>query len=45
MIGAFASTDLFLFYVFFEVMLIPMYFIIGTFGTSRASVRDARTRP
>ena len=37
LIGAFASTDLFLFYVFFEVMLIPMYFIIGSFGTSAAS--------
>ncbi len=37
LIGAFAATDLFLFYVFFEVMLIPMYFIIGTYGTSRAS--------
>jgi NADH-quinone oxidoreductase subunit M len=37
LIGAFASTDLFLFYVFFEVMLIPMYFIIGSYGTSAAS--------
>ncbi|MDX6222253.1 MAG: NADH-quinone oxidoreductase subunit, partial [Frankiales bacterium] len=37
LIGAFASTDLFLFYVFFEVMLIPMYFVIGSFGTSAAS--------
>ncbi len=32
MIGVFISTDLFLFYVFWEVMLIPMYFIIGVWG-------------
>ncbi|MEK6769271.1 MAG: proton-conducting transporter membrane subunit, partial [Gemmatimonadota bacterium] len=32
MIGVFVSTDLFLFYVFWEVMLIPMYFIIGVWG-------------
>ncbi|MBY8888554.1 NADH-quinone oxidoreductase subunit M [Streptomyces sp. PTM05] len=29
---AFESTDVFLFYVFFEAMLIPMYFLIGGFG-------------
>jgi NADH-quinone oxidoreductase subunit M len=32
MIGVFASTDLFLFYVFFEASLIPMYLIIGVWG-------------
>ena len=32
MIGVFAATDLFLFYVFFEASLIPMYFIIGIWG-------------
>ena len=32
MIGTFASLDLFLFYIFWEVMLIPMYFIIGIWG-------------
>ncbi|MEX2090444.1 MAG: NADH-quinone oxidoreductase subunit M, partial [Bacteroidota bacterium] len=32
MIGVFASVDLFLFYVFWEAMLIPMYFIIGIWG-------------
>ena len=32
MIGAFISIDLFLFYIFWEVMLIPMYFIIGIWG-------------
>jgi NADH-quinone oxidoreductase subunit M len=32
MLGVFVSLDLFLFYVFWEVMLIPMYFIIGMWG-------------
>jgi NADH-quinone oxidoreductase subunit M len=32
MIGVFAATDLFLFYVFFEAMLIPVYLLIGRFG-------------
>ncbi len=32
MIAVFAATDVFLFYVFFEAMLIPMYFLIGSFG-------------
>jgi len=32
MLGAFVSLNLFLFYVFWEVMLIPMYFIIGIWG-------------
>ncbi|NBV89861.1 MAG: NADH-quinone oxidoreductase subunit M [Actinobacteria bacterium] len=32
MIGVFAASDLFLFYVFFEAMLIPVYFLIGRFG-------------
>ncbi len=32
MIGVFAARDVFLFYVFFEAMLIPMYFLIGQFG-------------
>ncbi|MEV6305108.1 NADH-quinone oxidoreductase subunit M [Actinoplanes sp. NPDC051861] len=35
MIGVFAAADVFLFYVFFEVMLIPMYFIIGSFGSGQ----------
>jgi NADH-quinone oxidoreductase subunit M len=35
MVGVFASTDIFLFYVFFEAMLVPMYFIIGSFGGPR----------
>jgi len=32
MLGVFVSLDLFLFYVFWEGMLIPMYFIIGVWG-------------
>ncbi|UQU64666.1 NADH-quinone oxidoreductase subunit M [Couchioplanes caeruleus] len=35
MIGVFAAADVFLFYVFFEVMLVPMYFIIGSYGGQR----------
>jgi NADH-quinone oxidoreductase subunit M len=31
----FLATDVFLFYVFFEVILIPMYFLIGGFGPGR----------
>ena len=37
MIGVFAATDLFLFYVFFEAMLIPIYFLIGGYGTGNKS--------
>ena len=35
MLGVFCSLDLFLFYVFWEVLLIPMYFIIGIWGGLR----------
>ncbi len=35
MIGVFCALDLFLFYVFWEVMLVPMYFIIGVWGGQR----------
>jgi NADH-quinone oxidoreductase subunit M len=35
MVGVFAATDVFLFYVFFEAMLVPMYFIVGSFGGPR----------
>ena len=31
-VGVFASLDLFLFYLFFEVSLVPMYFLIGIWG-------------
>lgn len=36
-IGVFASLDLFLFYIFWDLVLIPMYFIIGIFGGPRRS--------
>ena len=32
MLGVFMSLDFFLFYVFWEVMLVPMYFLIGIWG-------------
>jgi len=32
MVGTFVSLDLFLFYIYWEVMLIPMYFMIGIWG-------------
>jgi NADH-quinone oxidoreductase subunit M len=35
LVGVFAATDVFLFYLFFEVMLVPMYFLIGRFGGPR----------
>ena len=35
MIGVFVSLDLFLFYLFWEVMLVPMYFLIGVWGGER----------
>src|SRR5580700_5111682 len=35
MIGVFVATDIFLFYVFFEAMLIPMYFMIGSYGVGQ----------
>lgn len=37
MVGVFAATDVFLFYVFFEAMLIPMYFLIGQYGGPQRS--------
>lgn len=41
MIGVFAATDVFLFYVFFEVMLIPVYFMIGRYGRGAERTRAA----
>ena len=35
MMGVFVSLDLFLFYIFWEVMLLPMYFLIGIWGGPR----------
>jgi NADH-quinone oxidoreductase subunit M len=35
MLGAFMALDFFLFYVFWEIMLVPMYFLIGIWGGGR----------
>ena len=35
MIGVFVSLDLFLFYIFWDAMLVPMYFLIGIWGYDR----------
>jgi NADH-quinone oxidoreductase subunit M len=35
MLGVFMSLDLFLFYMFWEAMLVPMYFLIGVWGSDR----------
>jgi NADH-quinone oxidoreductase subunit M len=35
MLGVFSSLDFFLFYVFWEIMLVPMYFLIGVWGGER----------
>jgi len=35
MVGAFVALDMFAFYVFWELMLVPMYFIIGMWGGER----------
>ncbi len=35
LLGALLAIDLFLFYVFWEVMLVPMYFLIGIWGHGR----------
>ncbi len=40
LLGVFSSLDLFLFYIFWEVVLIPMYFLIGIWGTGNP-VRSA----
>ena len=36
-IGVFSATDVFLFYVIFEAMLVPVYFLIGGYGTGERS--------
>jgi NADH-quinone oxidoreductase subunit M len=40
-IGVFASLDLFLFYVFWEITLIPMYFLIGVWGSPARKIYAA----
>jgi NADH:ubiquinone oxidoreductase subunit 4 (subunit M) len=39
MIGVFISLDLFLFYCFWELLLIPMYFLIGTWAAATGCTR------
>lgn len=41
MIGVFTSTNLLLFYIFWEVMIIPAYFMIGSWGETQFRVRAA----
>ena len=45
MIGVFVSLDLFLFYVFWEAMLIPMYLIIGVWGGQSRDLRGDQVLP
>ena len=45
MIGVFVSLDLFLFYVFWDAMLIPMYFLIGIWGYDRRDLRGGEVHP
>ena len=42
MIGVFVALDLFLFYVFWEAMLIPMYLIIGIWGGQQPDLRGVK---
>ena len=44
LLGALLAVDLFLFYVFWELMLIPMYFMIGIWGTG-ANLRRLQVHP
>jgi NADH-quinone oxidoreductase subunit M len=44
MMGVFCSVDFFLFYVFWEVMLLPMYFLIGVWGAPSRVEKDGRVR-
>jgi len=39
LIGVFSSLDLLVFYLLFEAVLIPMYFIVGIFGSRGRKVR------
>jgi NADH-quinone oxidoreductase subunit M len=44
MMGTFLALDFFLFYVFWEVMLLPMYFLIGVWGAPSRTEPDGRVR-
>jgi NADH:ubiquinone oxidoreductase subunit 4 (subunit M) len=39
LVGVFTSLDLFLFYILFEAVLIPMFFIVGIFGSRERRIR------
>ena len=45
MLGVFVSLDLFLFFVFWEAMLIPMYLIIGVWGGPQPRLRRREVHP
>jgi NADH-quinone oxidoreductase subunit M len=44
MMGVFCSLDFFLFYIFWEVMLLPMYFLIGIWGSPSRKDEDGMVR-
>ena len=44
MMGVFCAVDFFMFYVFWEVMLLPMYFLIGVWGAPPRVESDGRVR-
>ena len=41
LIIAFSSKDLFVFYLFFEAILVPMFFLVGIFGSESRNLRAA----
>jgi NADH-quinone oxidoreductase subunit M len=43
-LGTFSAQDFFLFYVFWELMLLPMYFLIGVWGAPPRTDEDGRVR-
>jgi NADH-quinone oxidoreductase subunit M len=43
-IGTFCAQDMFLFYIFWEVMLLPMYFLIGIWGAPTRIEADGKVR-
>ena len=45
MAGTFVAQDLILFFVFFEVVLLPMYFMIGVWGGEQRQLRLAQVLP
>ena len=45
MIGTFVAQDLILFFVFFEIVLLPMYFMIGVWGGPNRAVRLDQVLP